>query len=183
MVALTSLLLPLVLSAVLVFIASSIIHMFLGYHKNDLAPMPNEEVARAALRVPPGDYAVPYAGSMAAMKAPEYTQKLQQGPIAFVTVAPPSAAGMGRSLALWFVFCLVVSLFAAYIAGRALAPGADYLQVFRFAGASAFAGYVLGQWPATIWYHRSAMANLRNTFDGLIYALLTAGTFGWLWPS
>lgn len=183
MVALTSLLLPLILSAVFVFIASSIIHMLLGYHANDFAPLPNEEVARAALRIPPGDYAVPYAGSMAAMKAPEYTQKMQQGPIAFVTVAPPSATNMGRSLVLWFVYCLVVSLFAAYIAGRALGPGASYLEVFRFAGATAFIGYTLALWQGTIWYSRSAAANLKSTFDGLVFALLTAGTFGWLWPS
>lgn len=183
MVALTSLLLPLVLSAVFVFVASSIIHMFLGYHANDFTPMPNEEVARAALRLPPGDYATPYAGSMAEMKSPEYTQKLQQGPIAFVTVAPPSAASMGRSLVLWFIYCLVVSLFAAYIAGRALGPGAHYLEVFRFAGATAFAGYALGGWSDTIWYHRSAVTRVKNTFDGLIFALLTAGTFGWLWPA
>lgn len=183
MVALTSLLLPLILSALFVFIASSVIHMFLGYHANDFAPMPNEEVARAALRVAPGDYAVPYAGSMAAMKTPEYTQKMQQGPIAFVTVAPPSATNMGRALMLWFLYCLVVSLFAAYIAGRALEPGANYLEVFRFAGATAFIGYTLAQWQGTIWYSRSAKTSLKNTFDGLIYALLTAGTFGWLWPA
>jgi hypothetical protein len=23
---------------------------------------------------------------------------------------------------------------------------------------------------------------LKESFDGLIYSLLTAGTFGWLWP-
>lgn len=76
-----------------------------------------------------------------------------------------------------------MSVFAAYIAGRALEPGAHYLEVFRFAGATAFAGYALAQWQSTIWYRRSAVTSLKNTFDGLVYALVTAGVFGWLWPS
>jgi hypothetical protein len=182
MVELTSLLVPLVLSAIFVFIASSIIHMFLGYHNNDFAPLPGEEVVRAGLRVPPGDYVTPYASSMEAMKAPEYTQKMKEGPVAFITVAQHGSTGMGRNLALWFVYCLVVSLFAGYIAGRALPPGANYLEVFRFAGATAFLGYGMGIWQDTIWYSRSAKARLKSTFDALIFALLTAGTFGWLWP-
>jgi hypothetical protein len=34
----------------------------------------------------------------------------------------------------------------------------------------------------SIWYHRSWGTTLRYTVDGLVYALLTAGIFGWLWP-
>jgi hypothetical protein len=181
MVSLMSLLIPILLSAVFVFIASSVIHMLLGYHARDFGPVPDEAAARTALRMPPGDYVVPFAGSMEAMKSAEFTEKMKTGPVAFMTVVP-NGVGMGRSLALWYVYCVVVSLFAAYVASRALGPGADYLQVFRFTGATAFAGYVLAQWQNTIWYHRSVTTTLKNTFDGLIYALITAGTFGWLWP-
>lgn len=181
MVSLTSLLIPILLSALFVWIASSIIHTVLGYHQKDFGPVPDEEAARNTLRYPPGDYAVPYCASMAEMKAPEFREKMKAGPIVFMTVAP-SGAGMGRALVLWYIYCAVVSLFAAYVASRALGPGADYLQVFRFTGATAFAGYVLANWQNTIWYHRSVTTNLKNTVDGLIYALITAGTFGWLWP-
>jgi hypothetical protein len=184
MVPIMSLLIPIVLSAVLVFIVSAIIHMFLGYHANDFVAVPDEEAVRNALRsVPPGEYGVPYAGSMEAMKSAEYTEKMKAGPVVLMTVSPGAAPTMGRELTLWFVYCLVMSIFAAYIAGRALPAGADYLEVFRFAGASAFAGYVFAQWQSTIWYRRSAMTSLKNSFDGLIYALLTAGIFGWLWPA
>jgi hypothetical protein len=183
MVSLTSLLIPILLSAFFVWIASSIIHMLLGYHNSDFGPVPDEEGARAALRYPPGDYVVPYSGSMEAMKKPEFAEKMKAGPVVFMTVLPNNRNFMGSALVLWFIYCAVVSLFAAYIAGRALAPGADYLDVFRFAGATAFAGYVLALWQNTIWYRRSATTNLKNTFDGLVYALITAGTFGWLWPS
>ena len=184
MVPIMSLLLPIVLSAVLVFIVSAIIHMFLGYHKNDFVGVPDEDAVRSALRsIPPGEYVVPHAGSMEAMKSPEFTEKMKAGPVVLMTVSPGAAPSMGRELTLWFVYCLVISTFAAYIAGRALPAGADYLGVFRFSGASAFAGYAFAQWQSTIWYRRSATTSLKNTFDGLVYALLTAGCFGWLWPA
>jgi hypothetical protein len=34
----------------------------------------------------------------------------------------------------------------------------------------------------SIWYSRAWINTIKSTIDGLIYALLTAGTFGWLWP-
>ena len=89
---------------------------------------------------------------------------------------------MGKNLVLWFLYSMVVGLFAAYIAGRALEPGAHYLQVFRFAGATAFVGYSLALWQMVIWYRRSWKTTLKSTIDGLIYGLLSAGVFGWLWP-
>ncbi|HSJ24839.1 MAG TPA: hypothetical protein VK929_09240 [Longimicrobiales bacterium] len=183
MTSLASLWLPILLSAVFVFIASSIIHMVLKYHASDRGPAPDEEAVRAALRMPAGDYVVPYASSMEAMKSPEHTTKLAEGPVAFITVLPTGSWNMGRALGLWFVYCLVVSIVAGYVAGRALLPGADYLAVFRFVGTTAFAGYVLALWQETIWYGRSVTTTLKNTLDGVIFALITAGVFGWLWPS
>ncbi len=76
----------------------------------------------------------------------------------------------------------MVSLFAGYVAGAALGPGADYLQVFRFTGTVAFVGYTMAFYPQSIWYKRPWLLQLKNTIDGLVYALLTAGVFGWLWP-
>jgi hypothetical protein len=77
---------------------------------------------------------------------------------------------------------VVVEIFAAYIAGRALSAGAPYLHVFRFAGATAFVGYSLALWQMSIWYRRAWSSTIKATVDGLIYALLTGGVFGWLWP-
>jgi hypothetical protein len=184
MIALTSLWLPILLSAAFVFIASSLIHMVLGYHANDFVATPDEERVREALRgIPPGDYVVPHAPNAAAMKDPVWQQKMKEGPSGFLTIGPSGDWNMGRSLGLWFVYCLVVSQFAAYIAGRALGPGADYLDVFRFTGATALIGYTMALWQGVIWYRRSAKSALKSTLDGLIFALLTAGTFGWLWPA
>jgi len=179
-----SLWLPILLSAVLVFVASSVIHMFLGYHKNDYARLPDEDHFLDALRqpaVPPGDYAAPHAASMEAMKDPVYVEKTKRGPVVFATVLG-SMPSMGATLVQWFVFCVAVSVVAAYIAGRALAPGAEYLEVFRFAGTTAWVAYAAALWPMSIWYKRKWSTTLKSTFDGLIYGLLTAGVFGWLWP-
>jgi hypothetical protein len=186
MVSLMSLLFPIIGSAVLVFVVSSVIHMVFTYHKDDLRRLPNEDAARAAMRplaIPPGDYAVPFAGSAGAMKDPAYNAKLAEGPVAVMTVYPNGPFAMGRSLVLWFIYSLVVSLFAGYLASRTLAADATYLMVFRVTGTVAFTGYALGLAQQSIWYNKNWGATLRSMFDGLIYAMVTAGTFGWRWPS
>jgi hypothetical protein len=117
------------------------------------------------------------------MKNPAFLEKRKKGPVAIFTIMPGGDFGMGPQLAQWFVYCVVVSLFAAYIASRALQPGAEYLRVSQLASCTAFAAYALGQWPQTIWYKKSAAATIRNTIDSLLYAFLTGGTLGWLWPT
>lgn len=125
---------------------------------------------------------MPHAGSSEATKSPEFQAKLGEGPVGLMTVMPNGQWSMGASLAQWFVYCVVVGVFAAYIAGRAVGPGAEYLSVFRFVGCTAFVGYSLALWQNTIWYKRAWTTTAKSTLDGLIYALLTAGVFGWLWP-
>jgi Flp pilus assembly protein TadB len=185
MVPIMSLWLPILLSAVFVFIASSIIHMFLSYHYKDFKEAPDENKLMDALRsfnIPPGEYMLPHAGSRAEFSSKEYQERMAKGPGVMMTVWPTGRPSMMGSLVQWFVYSIVVGVFAAYIAGRALGPGADYLAVFRFAGCTAFACYVIAGWQDSIWFKRSWGRTLRNTIDGLIYGLLTAGTFGWLWP-
>ena len=177
---------PILLSAVFVFVLSSLIHMVLKYHAGDFTAVPDEEKVMDALRpfkIPPGEYAVPRASSMEQMKSAEFKAKAEKGPVAFLTVMPNGIAGMGGSLALWFLYSVLVSIFSAYIAGRALDPGDPYLEVFRFAGATAFAGYSLALLQNSIWYKRKWSTTLKSMFDGLLYALVTGGAFGWLWPT
>jgi hypothetical protein len=185
MTGLTALWLPIVLSAVFVFFASSLIHMVLPWHKADYPPLPNEDAFRRAvgpLRIAPGEYMVPRAQSMDDMKSAAFKAKLDEGPVAMLTIRPNGMNSMGPMLAKWFVYSLVVSLFAGYVAGRALPAASHYLLVFRFAGATAFAGYSLALWQGHIWCYKPLRYTITSTIDGLIYACLTAGTFGWLWP-
>lgn len=185
MVSLTSLWLPIVLSAVVVFIASAIIHMFLGYHRTDYRQLPSEDQIMDALRtynLPAGDYVMPYCPSPAHMKTPEFQEKWKKGPLMFATVWKADTMAMGAQLGQWFAYTLVVSLFAGYLASRALPAGAAYLQVSQIASTTAFLGHTMAHWSDVIWYKRNPMTAVKQTFDGLVYGLLTGGVFGWLWP-
>jgi len=185
MVPLISLGLPILVAAVIVFVASFVLHMLLPLHRNDLRKLPREDEVLEALRrfsIPPGDYVAPHAGSPAAMKDPAFVEKMKKGPLVMMTIAAGRAPALAGNLAQWFVYSLVVSLFAGYIASRALGPGAAYPEVFRFVGTAAFLGYSLALAQHSIWYRRNWVTTLKSMFDGLVYALLSAGTFGWLWP-
>jgi hypothetical protein len=185
MIPLTSLLLPIAVSAVLVFIASSLIHMVLPYHRSDYGRVPSEDEAMEALRrfsIAPGVYVMPAPGSAAEERSPEYIAKRAKGPIAMLTVFKPGPPELGMQLGLWFVYTLVVSVFVAYVTGLALGPDASYRSVFRIASTVAFMGYALSLPQFSIWFGRPWSITLKSVFDGLIYGLLTGGAFGWLWP-
>jgi hypothetical protein len=185
MVTLGALWLPILLSAVLVFIISAIIHMVLKYHNSDYRQLPNEEAVRTAIRSgnpAPGQYVTPYVTDMKEMEKPEVRQKYIDGPVGVLYLRRPGPVSMGPFLGQWFVFTLVVSLFVAYVASVALGPGTPYLTVFRLVGATAFLAYAAGQIPAAIWTGKPWRVAGKEVFDGLVYGLVTAGTFGWLWP-
>lgn len=188
MVGLASLWLPILLAAVFVFVASSIIHMFLPYHRNDFRRLPDEDGVLDALRgfgIPAGDYMFPSAGGDAdVLKSDAYKEKARKGPVGVLTMFPAGDPfAMGAQLTQWFLYCLLVSLFAGYLTSRAVTVGTDYLEVFRFAGTTAFAGYGLALLQRSIWYKQAWSTTLKNVFDALVYALLTGGVFGWLWPA
>jgi len=183
MVPLTHLLLPTILAAVIVFVASSLLHMVLRYHRSDYKKLPNEEAARAALKdVAPGLYMVPWSMDPKECNSPEMKSKFSDGPVGQIALVRPAPMSMGPYLGKWFAFCVVVSIFAAYLAGRTLPPGTHYLQVFRVAGTAAFMAYGIGHIPSSIWGGHPKSNCAKAVFDGLIYGLLTGGTFGWLWP-
>ena len=186
MVPITSLLIPILVAAVLVFLASFVIHMLLPYHHTDFAKVPVEDQLMSAMRpmsIPPGEYMMPHGGGPAAMKDPVWLEKMNAGPKAMITVMPPGPPTMGTQLTQWFVYCVIVGIFAAYVAGRALPPGAERMSVFRFTSTVAFIAYVVANWQNSIWYLRAWSTSLKNTFDGLVYAVLTGLAFAWLWPA
>ena len=177
--------LPVVLSAVLVFVLSSIIHMVLKYHNRDYRKLPNEDAVRAALRAgspEPRQYVIPYCAEMKEMESPEMRQKFIDGPVGVLNLRRPGPPTMGPMLLQWFVYTLVVSLFVGYVAAHAIPVGASYLDVFRIVGAVGFLAYAAGQVPAAIWMGKPWAVAGKEVFDGLLYGLVTAGAFGWLWP-
>ena len=177
--------LPILASAVIVFIASSIIHMGPLWHRNECPPLPEQDRIQEALRpfkLQPGEYMLPRAKDMKSCNAPEFVEKLTRGPVLIMTVVPNGPMSMTRPLTQWFIYTVVVSVFAAYVAAATLPADAPYLAVFRVAGTAAFLAYAVGLWHQSIWYNRPWSTTLKHTLDGLIYGLLTGGAFGWLWP-
>ena len=185
MVSLPQLWLPSLLSAVLVFVASSLIHMVVKWHDSDYRKLPNEDEVREAVRKgspEPGQYVLPHCPDMNDLKKPEVQQKFVQGPVGFLVLRPSGPPSMGLPLVLWFLFSLVVSFFVAYLAPRTLSPEAPYLRVFRVAGTVSFLAYAGGAVPSAIWMGKPWRSAAKDLADGLVYGLVTAGAFGWLWP-
>jgi hypothetical protein len=183
MVALTVLWLPILLSAVLVFVVSWVFHMALPHHRKDYAKLPDEEKVRAALRgIPPGNYLFPCPADPKDMASPEMTKKYEEGPVGMMAVMPNGPPMMPKHLAEWFAYCLAIGVFVAYLTGRALEPGAAYLSVFRFAGTVAFLGHAASHAVDPIWKGGAWSTAFKHALDGLAYGLVTAGVFGWLWP-
>ena len=184
MVALAALWLPIVVAAVIVFVASSILHMVLPYHRSDYAQLPDEDKVRASLRganLKPGLYIFPYCTHQD-MKSPAMAKKYEEGPVGYVTIMPNGQPAMPKFLGQWFGYCLIIGLFVAYLTGHTVPAGAHYLAVFRVAGTAAFLAYGLANISSGIWKGQRWGATMKEIIDGLVYALLTAGTFGWLWP-
>jgi hypothetical protein len=185
MVSLTSLWLPIVVSAVIVFLASFVVHMVLPFHRTDFRKLPAEDDVMDALRrfnIPEGDYMVPKPGGPADMRSKQFQEKFARGPVFMATFMKSGPMTMGPQLVWWFVFCLVVSLFSGYLASRSLSAGAEYLKVSQIASTTAFLGYAMARWADAIWYKRSLSTQIKSTIDGILYGLLTGGVFGWLWP-
>jgi hypothetical protein len=184
MVPLTALWLPILLSAVIVFVASSIMHMLLPYHRGDYSQLPGEDKILAVLRsaaLKRGLYVFPFC-THKDMKSPALLEKQKQGPVGFITIVPSGPPAMPKFLIQWFVYCLLIGFFVAYLTGHTVAHGAYYLAVFRVAGTAAFLAYGLAHLSNGIWKGQKWSVTIKEVIDGLVYALLTAGTFGWLWP-
>jgi len=178
--------LPILLSAVFVFVASSVLHMVLPIHRSDHRKLPGEDAVRDALRaqaIPPGQYMFPCAESMKAMGSPEMIAKFEEGPVGLMTVLPNGPVNMGKPLLQWFLFSILVSVFCGYLGYVALGPGAHYLAVFRITGTVAVLAYAVSHVPDSIWKGLSWSITAKFVFDGVVYGLVTAGTFGWLWPA
>lgn len=173
--------LPILVSAIIVFVASALVWMLLPWHKSDFRKVPDEDSARAALRgLAVGYYMMPFCSDPADLKDEAVRQKFVDGPQAYITVAPNGVHSMAPKLLMSFLYYLLVGTVCAYVVTRTVVPGADYLQVFRIAGTTAFIAYGVAYIQDSIWFSRPWSLTIKNLGDGLLYGLLTGGTFGWL---
>jgi len=186
MVPLTALWLPILLSGVIVFFVSAAVWMVMPHHKNDFAPAADQDTLMDAVRSStpgPGMYYFPWVTD-GDQNSPEYREKARVGPVGILRVRDPqSVLNMGPAMLKSVVLYLVVSVFIAYLASVTLAGGAPYLSVFQVTGTAAFMAYGFIGYQEAIWFGLPAPVAFKHSLDGLVYALLTAGIFGWLWPA
>lgn len=180
---LAALWLPILLSTVLVFFAAFVMWTVLPHHRSDWSPLPDEEGVMAALRehgVGPGMYSFPFHGDR---ESEGYQEKVRKGPVGLMLVGrPEKRLSMAPALAQTFVYYLILAVFIAYLGWHALGPAADYLWVFRVVGTAALLAHA-GTLPVrAIHYGFDWSQVLKEGFDGLVYALLTAGAFAGFWP-
>lgn len=157
----------------------------LPHHKSDYKGFPNEDAVRDAMKpqnLAPGLYDIPHIASREMIKDPETRRKFDEGPAGFFTVAARGVPSMGRPMVVSFLYNITVSIVVAYIAGRTLHAGAEYLTVFRVSGTVAWLAYGAAIIPESIWFARPWSSTVKWQVDALAYGLLTAGVFGWLWP-
>lgn len=171
---------PILASAIIVWIASALVWTVLPWHKKDFSKLPEEEAARAALKgLAVGQYMLPYCIDPKELEDPDVRRKFDEGPRAYITVSPNGVPGMGGKMLQSFIYNVVVGIFCAYLLTRSMMM-ADYLSVFRFAATIAFLAYCIAYIQDSIWFDRPWSLTFKNMFDALIYALLTGGVFGWL---
>lgn len=178
--------LPIVVSTVLVLVASNLIWMVLNFHKNDWVKLPDEEALAKALNdqgAQPGEYSFPHACGAADWKSDAWKEKFKRGPVGSLILQPPGQMNMGKTMMCWIVYIVVIEVFVAYLAGTTLAAGTEYLKVFQVAGTAAILGFAGAVAPSSIWMGRRWGNSFRMMIDGIVYGLLSAGAFGWLWPA
>jgi hypothetical protein len=185
MTPLVQLWLPVLVSAVVVFVASFLAWMVLPHHKKDIKTLPDEKALTDHLRklnLPPGTYMWPGCQPGQDMKSEEYCARYNAGPWGTMNVVgrKPSFA---RNLVLTFLLYIVVSIFVGYVTSLAREPGASFLPVFRLAGATAVLGYCAGSIPGAIFTGKPGRFVLTDFIDGVVYGLLTGVMFGLFWPA
>ena len=185
-VSLAQLLVPTLVAAAIVWIGSAVMHMVLPHHKSDYRKVPDEDGFLAVMRAAgtkPGQYNFPFCPSMEAMKDPAFKKKSDAGPVGVLIVGPNGIPNMGKLLSMQFLYCVIVSLVAGYVASITMAAGADYKTVFRVTATVAWFAYAGGSISASIWWFQPWSVTLKFVIDGFVYGLLTGGAFGWLWPA
>jgi len=184
-VSLPQLWLCILLSGVAVFIASMLIHMVLRWHASDYLGLPNEDEVRTAIlrgNPAPGQYVLPFCPGMKDMEKPDMARRYMDGPVGFLTLRPSGVPDMRKALGLWFLYALGVAFMAAYLASNTLNAGSSYVRVFRVVGTVSFLTYAGGSISLGIWSGKPWRSVVKDLLDGLIYGLVSAGVFGWLWP-
>jgi hypothetical protein len=177
---------PILLGGVLAWIASAAIHMALKYHNSDYRSLSNEDEVAASLRngAPgPGLHSIPFCADMKQLGDPAMQEKFTKGPVAFVTIFPNGMPAMGKLIGQQMLYFLVGCVLIAWCATLGLDAGADFRRVFGFVAPVGFLAFGWAVVPFSIWYGHPWSTTAKYLLDALIYGLVVAASFAWLWPA
>ncbi len=176
---------PIVVTAVAVFIASSLIHMVFKWHNSDYRKLANEDAVRAAISAgspAPGQYILPHCQDMKDLHGEEMQQKYRDGPIGFLTVRKNGPPSLGGSLLQWFVFNLALAVIAAAIALQTYGLHGEPHRAGHLVGMLSLLAYGGSSVQAGIWMGKPMGSVVKDMLDAFIYATVSALVFMWLWP-
>lgn len=185
--ALLSLWMPILLSAVVVFFISSLVHMVFKWHASDYRGLAKEDGVREAIRAAaptPGLYVLPYCADMKEMAGEAMQRKYQEGPTGFLTIVPSGPPAMGKPLGLWFVLISVVATLGALLASQVFGLNPDRARAAgMLVGTVTFLAYGVGSISESIWMGRSWATTGRFLLDSALYGIGSGLVFYWLWPA
>jgi len=178
--------LPILLSAVVVFVISCLVHMVIKWHASDYTSLANEDTVRAALRAgnpAPGRYVLPHCREMKDMGSEAMQQKYREGPVGHLTLLPNGTPNLGKYLGLWFVWSLVIAIVAGYLASRLIGWDHSHARAAgKLVGAVTFIAHGFGTVTESIWSGRPWSSSVKYLLDAALYAIGSALVFCWLWP-
>ena len=178
--------LPILVTAVLIFFASSLIHMVFKWHNSDYRKLGNEDDVRAVIRAAtptPGQYVIPHCLDMKDMAGETMLQKFREGPVALLTIRPSGTPNMGKALGMWFAYCLAVAALAGCIAISVIAVGkANGQGGGCLVGMISLLTYFGGSVQMAIWMGKPWSAVAKDLLDSVIFSIISALVFMWLWP-
>ena len=177
--------LPILVTAVAVFVASSLIHMVFKWHNLDYKKLTNEDAVLAAIRAgspEPGQYVLPHCADMKDLQTEELQKKFREGPVGFMTLKRPGPPTIGGALGKWFVFNLAVAGIVGVIALRMYGLQADPRRAAHLVGVLSLLTYSGGSVQQGIWMGKPWGSVAKDLLDGAIYATVSALSFWWLWP-
>jgi hypothetical protein len=177
--------LPVLVSAIGVFFASSLIHMVFKWHNSEYRALPNEDEVRKVIgsaNLSAGLYSTPHCTDMKDMQGEAMQEKFRTGPVALITVRTPGAPAMGKYLVQWFILNIVVAALGGLLALQTMGIAANPHYAGHFIGLFSMIVYACGSVQESIWMGRPWSATMKNILDAFIYGVVSALIFWQLWP-
>lgn len=176
--------LPIVLSAVVVWIASLIASTALPHHKKDFVALPDEDGFAGDMRrrgIPPGNYLFPDFRGREAMKSAKVAKALNEGPVGHLIVWKTPLT-MGDKMLGTLLVHLVVCTLIAYLTRVAIPGPAPFLKVFQVATTAGILAHCFSFIPAALWWGSYKRTIVANVVDGVVFGVMIGAIFGWRWP-